>query len=233
MLARLFSGMPNLRTPYFKSKVSFVSTEKNSKAMPFSKTNQKSKRPANSINTQIKKIDKNLRGKSENWAETIVDKYVVSFALHNSLKLGHLEDELNDLLGDARKIDIHRMSWMKKVVGITYPSIVANLSRLNEIRLELNIDSDLVEDPDFLWDYEEQVSLFRRISYYFDIPKRAGLMNSRLNYVNYILEMHMNICHETRSAFLEIFIILLISIEVISLFVKEFRRYRSNHKPKT
>jgi uncharacterized Rmd1/YagE family protein len=85
---------------------------------------------------------------------------------------------------------------------------------LFSLRHELNLNSDLLDTPDFYWERERLETLYRTTCNYLSIDRRTKVLNEKLAQCCEILEListHLTDQHHTR---LEWMIIALITIEV-------------------
>jgi uncharacterized Rmd1/YagE family protein len=48
---------------------------------------------------------------------------------------------------------------------------------------EINLDTDLLDIPDFLWDNEKYHKNFMNILKYLEVEKRTNILNHRLNII--------------------------------------------------
>ena len=89
---------------------------------------------------------------------------------------------------------------------------------MGEIFLErnsINLHSEVLDTPEFFWNYPELEPFYRRTAHYLDVVKRVEALNKRLNVVYElfgILSTEVNHRHTVR---LEFIIVLLILIEVL------------------
>jgi len=75
-----------------------------------------------------------------------------------------------------------------------------------------------LDNPDYFWENDKYQSQFQAVSKYFEISKRTGVINHRLNIIAellYVLNEEVNFRHISK---LEWAIIILILINVLILF---------------
>lgn len=83
---------------------------------------------------------------------------------------------------------------------------------------EINLDTDLLDIPDFLWNNEKYHRNFMSILKYLEVEKRTNILNHRLNIIAELLSLlseELNIKH---IGYLDWIIILLIAVNVGILF---------------
>jgi glutathione synthase len=92
------------------------------------------------------------------------------------------------------------------------------------LRNELNLNSDLLDTPEFYWEHENLETLYHKMYNYLSISRRTDVMNEKLAQCCELLELisgHLNDKHHVR---LEWMIIALITIEVVMEIVHVIER---------
>lgn len=114
-----------------------------------------------------------------------LEKYTFSNAMTSSVKLGIWEATLDNYidglanftndLKEGRRIKMSRASVLQKT------------GELFALKHLINLESDLLETPDFYWDREALEHLFTKTCSYFSISKRkrVSLVNNFQNYSSY------------------------------------------------
>ncbi|XP_063227437.1 required for meiotic nuclear division protein 1 homolog [Bacillus rossius redtenbacheri] len=142
-----------------------------------------------------------------------LDKYTVSNAMAQSVKLGIWEASLDNYVDSIEHITNDLKRGVK--IKISQEEVLRKTGELLALRHHINLDSDLLDTPDFYWDHEQQESLYEQTCAYFNIPRRTRVMNERLNHCVELVELlssHLSDRHHVR---LEWMIIVLIMVEVV------------------
>ena len=82
-------------------------------------------------------------------------------------------------------------------------------------RNSINLHLDVLDAPEFFWEYPEMEPLYKMMSNYLDIKSRVEVLNQRLDVVHELFEMLGNELNHQHSSRLEWTIICLIVIEVL------------------
>ncbi|KAI8898617.1 hypothetical protein BC833DRAFT_589253 [Globomyces pollinis-pini] len=140
-------------------------------------------------------------------------KFVYSAGITRSVKLGSLENLLEVHL--TKNKHIPKTLLLGKHLGISRDQMLRNLGELFQLRAMVNLNSDLLDLPDFCWSSSQMELYFEMISKNLDVRPRIAVFNKKLDYANEIADMIRNHLHEQHSLKLEWAIIILISVEIL------------------
>ena len=140
-------------------------------------------------------------------------KLAVSHGIAQSVKLGTFETALQRTFLLTRQIpeDLARQGK----IPLSRREIRRKMGELFIERNTINLHLDVLDTPEFFWDYPELEPLYNLIANYLDIGKRVEVLNKRLNIVHELFEMLGNELNHQHSSRLEWIIICLIVIEVV------------------
>ncbi|KAJ8866254.1 hypothetical protein PR048_032097 [Dryococelus australis] len=142
-----------------------------------------------------------------------LDKYTVSNAMAHSVKLGIWEATLDNYIDSIEYVTNDLKKGVK--IKISQEEVLRRTGELLALRHHINLDSDLLDTPDFYWDHEQQEKLYEQTCSYFNIARRTRVMNEKLNHCVELVELlssHLSDRHHVR---LEWMIIILIMVEVV------------------
>lgn len=91
-------------------------------------------------------------------------------------------------------------------------------------RNSINLHVDVLDTPEFFWDYPELEPLYKMIANYLDIKTRVEVLNQRLDIVHELFQMLGTELNHQHSSRLEWIIICLIIIEVIVSLMRDVFR---------
>uniref|UniRef100_A0A5S6QEM8 DUF155 domain-containing protein n=1 Tax=Trichuris muris TaxID=70415 RepID=A0A5S6QEM8_TRIMR len=144
--------------------------------------------------------------------ERSLDKYAVSNAMMCSVKLSVWETLLSEFV-DALESVVEQLKLGR--ISLSKSEVLRRAGELFMLRHRINLDSDLLDTPDFYWDKEDLERLYSDAFSLFNIGKRTRVLNVRLTYCMELLQLlDSNIAHR-HSVRLEVMIILLILVEVL------------------
>ncbi|MES2121304.1 MAG: RMD1 family protein [Chlamydiota bacterium] len=96
--------------------------------------------------------------------------------------------------------------------------------KMGEIFIErnfINLHSEILDTPEFFWDYPELEPFYRKTAHYLDVTKRVEVLNKQLNVIHELLEILSTEVNHRHSARLEGIIVLLILIEVTIALMRD------------
>lgn len=88
-------------------------------------------------------------------------------------------------------------------------------------RNSINLHTDILDTPEFFWEYSDLEPLYRLIAQDLDITARVSVLNRRLDIVKDLFEMLSHEVQHRHSSRLEWIVIGLIFIEVVVSFAKD------------
>lgn len=145
-------------------------------------------------------------------AEDELSKISLSYAIAQSVKLSVFENIVFDM--------IEKTSEIPKTLAKTGSTKLsrANISRLRgELFLtqsSINLSFDLLDVPDFFWEYPEAEPIYQKMAQYLEVTPRIEVMNKKLEVIHNLFGVLAEEQNHKHSATLEWIIIILIVIEV-------------------
>lgn len=144
--------------------------------------------------------------------QTDLEKYTFSNAMTLSVKLGIWEASLDRYINNIEYVS-EELSKHGRVV-LSQTQVLQRMGQLFALRHLINLSSDLLDVPDFYWEYEELEQLYKKVSNYLSISKRTSVMNVKLNHCIELMELLKSHLSEQHASRLEWIIIILIMVEV-------------------
>lgn len=148
-----------------------------------------------------------------NEASGIMEKLAISFALAQSMKLSVFEEKIEHTIKKTEHIP--KSLAISGKITLSGKQIAQKMGKLFLERSSINLHSDILDTPDFFWDYPELEPLYRMTAKDQDIKQRVEILNKRLNLIHELFEMLSDVFNNRHSSILEIIIIILISMEII------------------
>lgn len=99
-----------------------------------------------------------------------LEKYTFSNAMTSSVKLGIWESELDEYIDGLATVTSDLKNGRR--IRMSRASVLQKTGELFALKHLINLDSDLLETPDFYWDREALEQLFHKTCSYFSVPKR-------------------------------------------------------------
>ncbi|RHY27559.1 hypothetical protein DYB32_006696 [Aphanomyces invadans] len=148
------------------------------------------------------------------------EKIAISFAMAQSCKLDVFEERVEETiqttrhipqtLADTGEINMYSQTDISKLIGRLFMEVW---------RSDINLNSDMLDDPDFFWDDDEYQPLYKKMIKYLDVDKRVHILNTRLDVLRELLDVlgeQLARQHDTNLEWIVIWVI------VAAVFVKIF-----------
>ncbi|MEK6733644.1 MAG: RMD1 family protein [Pseudomonadota bacterium] len=143
----------------------------------------------------------------------IKEKLAISYALAQSMKLAVFEERVEQTI---KKTEYIPKSLAKNGrIPLSGKQIAQKMGKLFIDRSSINLHSDILDTPEYFWDNPELEPIYHMAAKDQDIKQRVDILNKRLNLVHELFEMLSDVFNSRHSSFLEIIIIILISIEIV------------------
>lgn len=139
-------------------------------------------------------------------------KVAISHGIAQSVKLGTFESALQKTFVLTRQIPEDLAQQGK--ISLSRKEIRRKMGELFIERNSINLHLDVLDTPEFFWDYPEMEPLYNTTANYLDIKTRVGVLNQRLDVVHELFDMLGSELNHQHSSRLEWTIICLIVIEV-------------------
>lgn len=149
----------------------------------------------------------------------VLNRLAISHGLAQSVKLGTFENAIRKTFNDTRHIpqDLARHGR----IPLSRREIRRKMGALFIERSSINLHLDVLDTPEFFWEYSELEPLYAMTNNYLDIDTRVEVLNQRLDVVHELFEMLGNELNHQHSSRLEWTIICLIVIEVFLSILRD------------
>ncbi|XP_031621233.1 required for meiotic nuclear division protein 1 homolog [Contarinia nasturtii] len=152
-----------------------------------------------------------------------LEKYTFSNAMVGSVKLGIWEAMLEDYIDGLADVTSDLKNGRR--IKMSRSLILRKTGELFALKHLINLESDLLETPDFYWDREKLEQLFSKTSTYFSISKRKRTINEKINHCIELTELISSNLNDAHHVRLEWMIIVLIMVEVAFETIHYIDRY--------
>lgn len=145
----------------------------------------------------------------------------ISYGFAQSLKLSVFEANLMGMIKETSHIprDLQR----KGKIAMSNKDINKKIGSLIIAKHTINLHSDMLDSPDFLWENAAFEPLYRQTINDQDLPTRVQVLNKRLDIVQDLFHLLGDEIKNRHSFIIENVIVLLISMEVIISLITHFR----------
>ena len=143
----------------------------------------------------------------------IMDRLAISYALAQSMKLSGFEERVEQTIKKTEHIP--KSLAITGKITLSGKEIAKKMGKLFLERSSINLHSDILDTPEFFWDYPELEPIYRMTAKDQDIKQRVDILNKRLNLIHELFEILSDVFNNRHSSLLEIIIIILIGIEIV------------------
>ncbi|ETV71985.1 hypothetical protein H257_12797 [Aphanomyces astaci] len=161
------------------------------------------------------------------------EKIAISFAMAQSCKLDVFEERVEDSTKETRHIP-QTLADTGEIKKYSQKDISQLIGRLFIERSDINLNSDMLDDPDFFWDDDEYQPLYKNMIKYLDVANRVHILNTRLDVLRELLDVLSEQLERQHATKLEWIVIWLIVAEVVvkvfwSILVKDILGFFDHH----
>lgn len=142
-----------------------------------------------------------------------ISKIAISQALAQNIKLDQFEKELLTSIENNSTIPIQLAQTGK--INLTKKEISKKIGELFLVKSKMNLHYDLLDTPEFFWEYPEFENQYEKMIKYLDIKSRVEVLNKKLEIIQELLHVLGDEQKHKYSSFLEWIIIVLIAFEII------------------
>jgi uncharacterized Rmd1/YagE family protein len=152
--------------------------------------------------------------------DEILTRLAVSHGIAQSTKLGQYEASVQKTISSSEHIPESIARTGKS--GLRRNQLAKMRGFLFLTKSDVSLHYDLLDVPEFFWEYPELQSYYTLIADYLEIRPRIEVLNKKLETIQDLLGMIADEQKHAHSSLLEWIIIWLIAIDIIILLVQEF-----------
>jgi uncharacterized Rmd1/YagE family protein len=145
--------------------------------------------------------------------KNFLQKLAISYALAQSVKLAVFEEGVNTMVEKSSLLP-QQLAHEGKI-PFSRKDIFKRMGELFIERTRVNLNSNILDIPEFFWENPELEPIYRKTAYYLDMSKRVEGMNKKLTVIHDFLDILSAELNHQHSSRLELTIIVLIIIEVL------------------
>ncbi len=149
-------------------------------------------------------------------------KLVISFALSQSVKLMTFEEMVLKVIEETKSLP--EQIALHGKVPFSRKEISKQMGRIFIVRHSVNLDSEMLDTPNFFWENPEYESLYTMVLKNLDVLQRVEVLNRRMEMIQELFAMLGAELNHQHSSLLEWIIIILISVEIVLFLLKEIVR---------
>ena len=140
-------------------------------------------------------------------------KIAISQALAQNVKLQQFEEEVQTTIDNNSHIPLQLSTTGK--IKLTKKEISKKIGELFLVKTKINLHYDLLDTPEFFWEYPQYENQYEKTIKYLDIKSRVEVLNKKVEIIQELLHVLGDEQKHKYSSFLEWIIIILIAFEII------------------
>ena len=142
----------------------------------------------------------------------------LSHAFAQSAKLDFFEDKAWHVI--QQNAHISKQLARTGKVSLSKRNLAKLRGVLFDTSSDITLHFNLLDTPEFFWNYPELEPLYQQLAKYLDLSPRIEILNKKLSTIQGLLSMLAAEQYHKHSAFLEWIIIILIAVEILLYFLK-------------
>ncbi|CAI5714135.1 unnamed protein product [Peronospora destructor] len=140
------------------------------------------------------------------------EKLAVSFAMAQSSKLDVFEERVEETIRETKHVPLNLAATGS--IQYSQGDISKLIGRLFIERSDVNLNSDMLDEPDFFWEDDEYEPLYKKVMKYLSVDNRVQILNTRLDILRELLDVLSQQLAHQHDTKLEMIVIWLIVAEV-------------------
>lgn len=140
------------------------------------------------------------------------EKLAISFAMAQSAKLDVFEERVEETIQETKHVPQNLATTGS--IQYSQSDISKLIGRLFIERNDVNLNSDMLDEPDFFWEDDEYQPLYKKMMKYMDVENRVQILNTRLDILRELLDVLSQQLAHQHDTKLEWIVIWLIVAEV-------------------
>jgi len=151
--------------------------------------------------------------------DEILTRLAVSHGIAQSTKLAQFENRIQQTINDTAHIpqNIARTGSAQ----LSGKELSRLRGRLYITQSDVMLNYDLLDVPDFFWEYPELDSLYSMVSDYLEVKQRVEVLSKKLETIHELFDMMSDEQKHRHSSMLEWIIIWLIAIEIVIFLIHD------------
>ncbi|DAZ96050.1 TPA: hypothetical protein N0F65_000045 [Lagenidium giganteum] len=141
------------------------------------------------------------------------EKLAISFAMAQSAKLDVFEERVEEAIQETKHVP--QQLATNGAIEYSQNDISKLIGRLFIERNDVNLNSDMLDEPDFFWEDDEYQPLYKKMMKYMDVENRVQILNTRLDILRELLDVLSQQLAHQHDTKLEWIVIWLIVAEVV------------------
>jgi uncharacterized Rmd1/YagE family protein len=154
-------------------------------------------------------------------------KLPLSHGLAQSVKLARFESLMEDTIDETKTIPLQMAQ--SGTVHLHRKEVLQVIGRLFQLRMDVNLVSNVLDNPEILWDRPELEPLYDAMQQYLEIRSRSSLLNTRAAVVGDLMELLNDHLSAHKMSNITIVIIGLICVACVVALIEIWVKAKKAH----
>ncbi|HEC58838.1 hypothetical protein LCGC14_1083110 [marine sediment metagenome] len=141
----------------------------------------------------------------------------VSHAMAQSIKLSSFENHAQDTIETTKHLPKSLAKTGK--INLSKKALAKIRGQLFLTNSDIILKFDLLDIPEFFWEYPEYQTLYTQMTNYLELSQRTNILSKKLETIHILLEMLADEQKHHHSSTLEWIIIILIGVEIAIILI--------------
>ena len=143
----------------------------------------------------------------------------VSHAMAQSIKLSSFEKQAQDTIEQTKHLPASLAKTGK--INLSKTALAKIRGQLFITNSDIILKFDLLDIPEFFWEYPEYQTLYTQMANYLELSQRTNILSKKLETIHVLLEMLADEQKHRHSSTLEWIIIILIMVEIMITLIEK------------
>jgi len=151
------------------------------------------------------------------------ERVALAYALAQSVRLGSLEIRIDRSIAQTRSIpDTMARSGH---VSLSSEGVTRMMGALLVLRHQVNLETDILDTPEFFWDYDTYEPLYLSCRHHLELDRRVSILNQRFEVLQDLFDALEGELNERHGNRLEWVVIFLCAFEALVMSVRVYTRF--------
>ncbi len=151
--------------------------------------------------------------------EGILEKLAISHGIAQSVKLEEFEISAERTIAETAQIPLNIATSGR--THLSRRQIARMRGNLFLVKSDINLRYQLLDTPEFFWEYPEVERAYEMMARYLDVAPRIEILNQKLEVIHELFSMLAAEQYHKHSSTLEWIIIVLIAVEIVFFLVHD------------
>lgn len=156
-------------------------------------------------------------------SDDVLVRLAISYGIAQSVKLAEFEEYAMETIQKTSHIPLAIATTGR--LKLTRRDVAKMRGMLYLVESGINLNFDLLDTPEFFWEYPEVEDIYNMTIMYLDVRARTEVLNKKTHVIHELFDMLAEEQNHKHSAVLEWIIIWLIAVEVVFFIIHDILQW--------